>query len=144
MIEVHVSSIIPAEVDRVWRVVRDFDAMPSWHPLIAQSRIECSAASDSIGCVRNFSLTDGTNIREKLLSLSDLEHSFSYAIVEADIELQNYVAHFALLPVTDGNVAFATWSARFTCPKGMEDELRQTVSQGVFQAGFDALKRRFV
>ncbi len=107
------------------------------------ARIEAGAASDAIGCVRNFSLTDGANIREQLLSLSDLDHSFSYSILEADIPLQDYIAHFSLLPVTDGNTTFATWSARFTCPTGMEDELKQTVSQGVFQAGFDALKARF-
>ncbi|HCQ63987.1 MAG TPA: MxaD family protein [Rhodobacteraceae bacterium] len=143
MIEVLVSSVIPATVDRVWSVVRDFNAMPAWHPAIAQSRIEGGAASDAIGCVRNFSLKDGKKIREKLLSLSDLDHSFSYSILTADIPLENYRAGLALFPVTDSDQTFGIWTARFTCPKGMETDLEKTVSQGVFQTGFDALKSRF-
>lgn len=143
MVEVFVSSVIPADVDRVWEAVRDFNAMPIWHPLIADSRIETGAPSDQIGCVRNFTLTDGSRIREKLLAQSDLEHSFTYSIVEADIPLQNYVAGMSLFPVTDGGITYATWTAKFTCPEGQEDELHKMVSNDVFQAGFDTLKQRF-
>jgi hypothetical protein len=143
MIDVHVSSVINAPIDRVWAVVRDFNAMPIWHPLIAESRIETGAPSDQIGCVRNFTLTDGARIREKLLAQSDLDFNFTYSILEADIPLQNYMASLALQPITDGDRTFGKWTARFTCPVGMENELHDTVAQNVFQAGFDALNKRF-
>lgn len=144
MIEVLVSSVIPAEIDRVWAVVRDFNAMPAWHPLIRQSRIETGAPSDQIGCVRNFSLQDGSRLREQLLALSDSEHSFSYRILEADVPLQDYSAGLSLLRVTDGEATFGRWRAKFNAPSGQEEALSEMVASEVFQAGFDALKARFV
>lgn len=144
MIEVLVSSVIPAEIDRVWAVVRDFNAMPAWHPLIRQSRIETGAPSDRIGCVRNFSLQDGSRLREQLLALSDSEHSFSYRILEADVPLRDYSAGLSLLRVTDGEATFGRWWAKFNAPSGQEETLSEMVANEVFQAGFDALKARFV
>ena len=117
--------------------------MPSWHPLIAQSRIETGAPSDQIGCVRNFSLTDGARIREQLLSLSDREYEFSYRILDADVPLQNYSAGLQLFRVTDNETTYGRWWAKFDAPPGQEDELAAMVANEVFQAGFDALKARF-
>ena len=51
-------------------------------------------------------------------------------------------ATLKLTPVTDGGRCFAEWSAEFDCEPGREGELTQSIGQGVFQAGFDALKRR--
>jgi len=143
MIEVKVTSVIPAAIDRVWSVIRDFNAMPMWHPLIAECRIETGAPSDQVGCVRNFILTDGARIREKLLAQSDLEHSFAYSILEADVPLLNYRAGISLEAITDGDVTFGRWWASFNTPVGREEELSQMVANDVFQAGFDALKARF-
>lgn len=143
MIEITVTSVIPATIDRVWAVIRDFNAMPAWHPLIAESRIETDAASDQIGCVRNFTLVDGARIREKLLALSDLDHSFAYSILEADVPLLNYTAGVALTPISDGDTTFGRWWAKFDTPAGQEAPLSRMVEKDVFQDGFDALKRRF-
>lgn len=143
MIDLLVSSVIPARIDRVWAVVRDFNAMPSWHPLIAESRIETGAPSDQIGCVRNFSTTDGGRIRERLLSLSDQEHSFSYSILDSDLRLLDYKAGLSLERITDGDATFGRWRATFRTPPGMEEELSRLVADEVFQAGFEALKSRF-
>ena len=54
--------------------------------------------------------------------------------------VENYVATLKLTPVTDGNRTFAEWSAEFDCAPERERELAQNIGQGVFQAGFDALK----
>ncbi len=143
MIEVRVTSVIPAEVGRVWSVIRDFNGMPAWHPLIDDSRIETGAPSDQIGCVRQLTLSDGAVVRERLLSLSDFDRSFAYEIVEADIPLLNYAAGVALDRVTDGEITFGRWWAKFDAPPGKEDELSRLVADEVFQAGFDALKARF-
>lgn len=143
MTDIFVSAVIPASVARVWGVIRDFNAMPAWHPLIAESRIETGAPADQIGCVRDFTLTDGSRLREQLLSLSDSEHSFSYSILESELPLRDYVAGVRLRPITDADATYAAWWARFTCPPEREQELIDLVSQQVFQAGFDALKSRF-
>ncbi len=143
MVKVFVSSVIQAPADKVWGLIRDFNDMPSWHPLIARSVIEGGKPSDSIGCIRRFSLTDGTMIREQLLSLSDFDYSFSYGIVESGMEVENYVAGVKLTPVTDGNHTFAEWWAEFDTPPGKEQEIAGGISQDVFQAGFDAIKEHF-
>lgn len=143
MIRVYASSVIDAGADAVWRVIRDFNSLPAWHPLIADSRIENAQPADQVGCVRAFRLRDGGFIRERLLSLSDYDYQCVYSILESPMPLSDYVATLKLTPVTDGNRTFAEWSAEFECAQGRERELAQDIGQGVFQAGFDALKQRF-
>ena len=43
---------------------------------------------------------------------------------------------------TDGGRTFAEWSAEFDCDEGRERELTELIGNGVFQGGFDALKRQ--
>lgn len=143
MVKVYTSSVIEAPAERVWAAVRDFNGLPSWHPAIADSRIEQGQPADKVGCIRNFNLKGGGNIREQLLALSDFDMSCSYSILASPMGVENYVATLKLTPITDGNRAFAEWSAEFDCAPEREAELARTVGQGVFQGGFDALKRRF-
>ena len=141
MVKVFVSSVIQAPADKVWPVVRDFNDMPSWHPLISRSTIEGGRPSDSIGCIRTLTLTDGVQVREQLLSLSDFDYSFSYAILESGLDVNSYVAGLKLTPITDGNHTFAEWTAEFETTPGSEQEMADQIGNGVFQAGFDALKK---
>ncbi len=141
MIQIYVSSVIDASADTVWSRIRDFNGLPQWHPLIADSRIENSQPSDRVGCIRHFHTRDGGTIREKLLALSDYDFSCTYEILESPMGVEHYVATLKLTPVTDGARCFAEWSAEFECAPGREAELTRTIGQDVFQAGFDALKR---
>ncbi len=142
MVKVFISSVIQAPADKVWAVVRDFNDMPSWHPLISRSTIDGGRPSDSIGCIRTLTLTDGVKVREQLLSLSDFDYSFSYAILESGLDVNNYVAGLKLTPITDGNHTFAEWTAEFETTPGTEQEMANQIGNGVFQAGFDALKKQ--
>jgi hypothetical protein len=143
VIKVYVSSVIEASADQVWSRIRDFNGLPLWHPAIADSRIENNEASDRVGCIRHFHTKDGGMIRERLLGLSDYDYSYSYEILESPMGVDNYVAMIKLTPITDGGGCFAEWSAEFDCAPGREQELTQTIGQGVFQGGMDALKRHF-
>ena len=143
MVQVYASSVIDASADTVWSRIRDFNGLPLWHPAIADSRIENNQPPDRVGCVRHFHLRDGGMIREKLLALSDYDYSCSYEILESPMGVDNYVATLKLMPVTDGNRCFAEWSAEFECAPGREEELAASIGGGVFQGGFDALKRHF-
>ncbi|MBA1149502.1 SRPBCC family protein [Ectothiorhodospiraceae bacterium WFHF3C12] len=143
MVKVFVTSVIDAPASAVWGVVRGFNEMPDWHPLIARSRIEQGRPQDQIGCVRDFELTDGGRIREQLLSLSEFDYSFSYCILESPMPVSHYVAALRLIPVTDGDRTFAEWTAEFDTEPGQEQEMAQMIGQDVFQAGFDALKAHF-
>ncbi len=142
MVKVYASSVIEAPPDRVWAVIRDFNALPDWHPAIASSRIENDEPSDKVGCIRNFTLQDGGIIREQLLSLSDYDYLCTYSILSSPMGVRDYKATLKLTPVTDGNRTFAEWSADFACDPGRERELQEQIGRGVFQGGFDALKAR--
>src|SRR3546814_6041014 len=66
--------------------------------------------------------------------------SSDLTIVESEVPLNDYVAEVALKPVTDGNRTFWSWSSRFRPPPGRERELTDLVSQGVYEAGFAAVR----
>jgi hypothetical protein len=143
MVRVYTSSVIEAPAEAVWATIRDFNALPAWHPLMTDSSIENGFASDKLGCVRKFRMRDGGNLRERLLTLSDYDYQCTYSILESPMAISNYVATLKLTPITDGNRTFAEWSAEFDCDESREREFAESIGQGVFQAGFDALKRRF-
>lgn len=144
MAKAYGSTVIPARASAVWAVVRDFNALPSWTPFVAESRIEQNKAPDQIGCVRNFRLKDGGRIRERLLALSDYDMSFEYSILESPMAVENYVATFRLIPVTDVDHTFAEWTAEFEAAPDREDGLAQSIGRNVLAAGLGALKARFV
>lgn len=134
------SCIFDAPIDDVWAVLRDFNGHADWHPEVASSAIERGAPADRVGCVRRFRLRDGSELREQLLALSDMETTLSYCLLETPIPLFNYVAHLRLLPVTDGDRCFAAWEGRFTTPPGREAELAALVGDQIYAAGFEALR----
>lgn len=140
MVKVVKSTILAAPVEAVWEVLRDFNGHDRWHPIVADSVIERGYPSDKIGCVRRFHLQDGSELRETLLALSDADMAFSYCLNETPVPLLNYVAHVRLAPVTDGDMTFWHWESRFDTPAGREAELKQMVSENVYQSGFDAIR----
>jgi hypothetical protein len=141
MVRVYTSSVIDAPAERVWQRIRDFNGLPSWVPVVAESRIEDGGPADKVGCIRSFRLKDGGVIREQLLTLSDYDYTCAYSILESPMGVTGYLATLKLSPVTDGNRTFAEWSAGFECPPGREEELTTLVGRDVFQAAFDVLKR---
>jgi NADPH:quinone reductase-like Zn-dependent oxidoreductase len=141
MIKVTRSTIIDAPIETVWAVLRDFNSHAAWHPIVARSEIEGGEAPDEVGCVRRFSLQDGARIREQLLSLSDREHRLTYCILDADLQLERYVATVRLKPVTDQRRTFWHWQSTFRVPRGREQELAHMVGRDVYEGGFAGLAR---
>jgi len=135
------STILDAPTGAVWNVLRDFNGHDRWHPAVATSTIERAQASDKIGCIRRFKLQDGSELREQLLALSDLEQTFSYCLLDTPIPMFNYVAHVRLLPVTDGDRTFWHWESRFTTRPADAGRLTQMVAEEIYQAGFDSIRR---
>ena len=143
MPKAYASSVIAAPAADVWALLRDFNALPQWHPDIADSEIEGGEPADAVGCVRSFHLADGAHIREALLTLSDLDMTCTYDFQTTPFEVSNYVATLRCVPVTDGEHCFVEWWATFDCEPARADEWVDTFANGVFQKGFDALKQRF-
>jgi uncharacterized protein YndB with AHSA1/START domain len=142
MPRIYTSSVIDAPAAKVWEKVRDFNALPRWHPRIRESRIENGEPSDKIGCVRDFRLQNGDRLREKLLGLSDYDMFCTYAILESPMPLTDYMATLRLTPISDGNRTFIEWTAEFDCAVEVAAELVDGIANNVFQAVFDALKRQ--
>lgn len=139
MPRVYVSSIIDAPLETVWEVLRDFNALPKWHPLVGISQIEDNLPADAIGCVRNFQLSDGgATIRERLLALSDVEHYCTYSILESPLPVSSYVATVRLRRITTTNQTFAEWHSTFETPVG-EEESAAAIVQSIYEDGFASI-----
>lgn len=138
MAQAYASRIIEAPVEAVWDVVRDFNALPVWLPAISRSTIEDGVASDVVGCIRSMYLGE-QNVRERLLMLDDSRYSFAYNFETPAFPVRDYQAHFELIPVTNGDRAFAQWSATFEEAPEDAGKYVQIVSNDVFAAGLRSL-----
>ena len=144
MARAHASSVIDAPIDQVWARIRDFNGLSNWHPGVAKSEIEGGKPSDQVGCVRVLTLHDGGVFRERLLEMSDLGHHYSYAILESPLPVANYRATLRLRRISDGERTFGEWRASFDPdPPEKRADAEKLLSKGVYQGGFDALKRHF-
>ena len=144
MVKILVSTIIDAPIDEVWEVLRDFNGHDKWHPAITDSAIERNLPVDKVGCVRRFHLVDGSELRERLLAMSDMETSFTYCLLDTPVPLLNYVAHVRLMPVTDGDQTFWEWECRFDTLPGRDEEMKNMVTENIFKAGFEAIRQHIV
>ena len=138
MARAQASRIIDAPVEAVWAAVRDFDALPSWVPAITRSSIEGGLDADVVGCVRAIHLGEQL-VRERLLMLDDTRYRFAYNFETPAFPVENYVAEFELIPVTDGDRCFARWSADFDEAPQDAGRYERIVSRDVFAAGLESL-----
>jgi hypothetical protein len=142
VIEVCRSSVIAAAPERVWALVRDFNAMPEWNATIRGSVIE-NGPADRIGCRRVLTFDDGSVWTHELTALSDANMTIAYAIVGmppvTKIPMQNYRAVIHVEPMRDDAGCSITWRA--TLETDHEDLVRERAA-AVFQAGFEGLRRK--
>jgi hypothetical protein len=143
MPRIFVSSVISAPSENVWGQVRDFNGLPNWVPMVAESHIQDGLPPDQVGCIRDFSLQNGDRITEQLVALSDYDMSLSYIILSSPMALDNYFATLRLTPITETEETFAEWSAEFDCSPEDAEQLIHTVSVGVFETALKSLARRF-
>ena len=140
----YASTVVDAPADQVWARIRDFNGLADWHGgLVASSEIEDGKAGDQVGAVRSFTLTDGTHIRERLLSHSDAQRAYSYDFQKTPFDVDNYHATLKVTPVTDGNASFVEWWTTFDCDRDRIAYWEDFFASQVFQGGFDALKKHF-
>ncbi|MGE8941582.1 SRPBCC family protein [Leptospira interrogans] len=136
MARVYISAVMDIPLGEAWAVLRDFNALPVYHPFFSKSEIEGGKPSDQIGCVRNFYTHEGGHIREELLTLSDREHTCCYRILEATLPVQNYVAEMRLQTITEGNKTFGEWWAEYDVADKDAESVHQIVSD-TFRLAFE-------
>ena len=144
MTKVFVSAVVDVPIEQVWEKVRDFNGLPQWHPRFSRSHIEDGLPGDCIGCVRNFDIAGGGGtIRERLLTLSDLDHTFTYCILTSPLPVEGYVAALKLYPITVGNKTLGVWTAEFRVTNGQAADVVEAVGNGTFGKAFEVLNEFF-
>lgn len=142
MVKIYESAIIPAPISEVWPVIGDFGGIHNWHPAIANATLGDGAPADQVGATRVCELGDGAKLSEKQTARSDEDHFYSYAITESPMPMSNYEGTMRLRPLTATGETFMEWSATFDPAAGAEADLPPMI-EGLFQAGFEALRARF-
>ena len=141
MPKVHVSTVINAPIERVWRVVSDFNGLPSWMPGMKDSAIEGGKPAVEIGAVRCMSMAGTSDkLRERLEVFSPQDYQITYSVLEGPLPMKKIVTTMRLRPITDTYGTLGEWSSQFETEPGKEEEGVQFLSR-VFGAGFRQLKK---
>lgn len=104
MAEVSHSIVLNASVEDTWKVVGDVGNVHKWVPAIASTRMD--------GDVRIATFADGGGeARERIVSHSDADRTYTYSYLEGPIPLDEYTSTLTVSPHHDGPGAFVSWTA---------------------------------
>jgi hypothetical protein len=126
------SVIIDAPIEKVWRAIRRFDGVADWNPGVTAARLE-SGSSTEVGAVRALDIVDGSVFRETLLAHSDLEHFYTYDIIESPLPCASYIATHRLVEITEGNKTLGIWQGEFDCDPADAEELDNIVGNMIYR-----------
>ena len=134
------SVVIDAPVDEVWAAVRRFDGVAAWNPGVKTAVMESGGPTET-GSVRRLEIVDGSVFRETLLAHSDLDHCYTYDIVESPLPCRNYVSCHRFIEITEGNRTLGIWEGEFECAVQHETELERLVGDGIYRDAQIALNQ---
>ncbi|MCB1755374.1 MAG: SRPBCC family protein [Gammaproteobacteria bacterium] len=125
---------VPAE--EVWALIGKFNALADWHPAV-----ETSTLSDD-GTIRTLSLAGGGEIVERLEKLNDGDYEYSYSILDSPLPVSDYTSTLKIRRNDDGKGCVVEWGSDFK-PAGVSAADAEKVINGIYQAGFDNLRKIF-
>jgi len=125
------SVIIDSPIADVWAAIRDFDGVVNWNPGVTAATLE-SGVPTQVGAVRKLDIADGTVFRETLLAHSDLEHFYTYDIIESPLPCKNYLSCHRLIEITDGDKTLGVWQGEFDCAEKDAGELEKIVGDMIY------------
>lgn len=121
---------------KVWAMIGGYGALDQWHPAVVKLELSGDAAN---GLYRTLTLPDDGTLKEKLISHSDQEMSYSYSIESGVLPVANYVATLSVWPARhDPNMSVIQWSSSFD-PTGTSDKLIRDMIGGIYVMGFDSV-----
>jgi Polyketide cyclase / dehydrase and lipid transport len=139
----YASGVVPAPADEVWALVRDFDGLPEWHPAINASEIE-EGTNLVCGAVRKLTLDGGSVVRERLVTLDDIDRTYTYEFTDpGPMPVRSYRSTIRVAPVTDTDASFIEWHAWFDSEAADEAGMARQFAQGVYATGLESLQKRF-
>ena len=134
MAKVSMSTPLNVTADQLWQLIGGFNALPDWHPAVEKSELA------EEGQVRTLHLAGGGTIVERLESADDNERVYSYSIESGPLPVAGYKATIRVRD-QDGK-ATVEWSSEFS-PSGASEGDAVAAIQGIYQAGFDNLRKMF-
>jgi mxaD protein len=137
---------IDAPVPKVWKAIKDFNGLGSWHPAIAKDEI-IEGRNNQVDAVRLLTLKDGGTIKEKLLVFNPAAHTVKYTILEGVVPVSDYTSTIRVTGAGEGK-ALVTWSGHFLRkntgdnPGPTENDKTATDAiHGIYRSGLDNLKK---
>jgi len=137
MAKVDMSVRLNAPAEKVWNVIRGFDALPRWHPAIARSEESREGAKT----VRKLTLQGGGEVVEELVQHDDGGRSYSYMILHSPMPVAGYRSELSVRDESPGHCT-VRWSSTFE-PTGASEADATAAIRGIYQAGFDSLRKMF-
>ncbi len=137
MATVDMSVSLNASAEQVWSVIRGFDALPRWHPAVARSEETREGGKTR----RKLTLHGGGEIIEELERHSDGTRAYSYTILHSPLPVAGYRSELSVRDEGPGRCK-VRWSSTFEPSGGSEADATAAI-RGVYQAGFESLKKMF-
>lgn len=134
MAKVSMTTQVPVPVAEVWRLIGGFNALPEWHPAVQKSELQEG------GRIRRMELAGGASIVERLQSFNEHEHEYSYSIEHGPLPVANYKATIRVRQEPGKAGSVVEWSSEFA-PAGAGESDAVAAIQGIYQAGFDNLRK---
>ena len=134
-IEVKKSVHVDASPADTWAAIGDFCGIANWHPAIAK----CEIFQQNKSIMRNLSLNGGGTIIEKQLAWNNAKMSYSYAITESPLPVENYKSTISVKKSKGGSTI--VWSGSFKA-KGAPDDKAKEVITGVYDGGLASLQKK--
>src|SRR5436309_8180564 len=138
MTKVGLSTQLPVTARTVWDVIGGFNTLARWHPGVAKSE----ESKEGAATIRRLTLHGGGTIVERLESKDDKERTYTYSVLSGPLPVAGYTARLRVEENKDGKSCTVEWSSEFE-PSGAPESEAVKVIRGIYEAGFDNLRKMF-
>ena len=139
---------IEKPVDKVWGIIKEFDSLAKWHPVIASSP---ATKGNEVGSVRTLTLkaAGDPQLQEELLSYDDAGHTYHYEMKDHDPKILPVANYTSWITVKDNGHggAIVEWKGAYSRgdqrndpPPELNDDAANAAVKAVYRAGLDNLK----
>jgi len=138
MAKVRLSTTLPVPARTVWDAIGGFNSLAKWHPAVAKSE----EAKEGAATIRRLTLHGGGSIVDRLEGKDDKKRTYTYSIVAGPLPVAAYKAILHVEENKDGKSCTVEWSSAFE-PSGASEPEAVKVIRGIYEAGFDSLRKMF-
>lgn len=135
------TTMLAADPDQIWSLVRQFDELASWHPQVPPSEMEGNANPTTPGATRRFTIDGRVVAREELIDHDDHRRTYSYKVLDQPLPISDFIARIEVLRAPDG--AEVRWHATYTGADDIVPVVEKAFGDEVYATGLEALRQRF-